>query len=65
MYTAAQEADMTGIVFYMGIFVAIFVSISVAVSLCFFSMAISAEDKGRARRLADARMNARLLRFNL
>jgi hypothetical protein len=49
------------------ILVSISVSILVAIFLCFLPLFLSkaAEDKARARRLAEARMNARLLRFNL
>jgi hypothetical protein len=47
--------------------ISIFVSISVAI---FLPLVLSgkrtpAEDKARARRVADAKMNARLLRLNL
>jgi len=50
---------------------AIFVSIFVAIFLSFFPLIMSgkrwraAEDRERARRIADARMNARLLRLNI
>ena len=49
---------------------AIFVSIFVALFLMFLPLFLSgkrwtaAQDRARARRLADARMNARLLRLN-
>jgi hypothetical protein len=52
-----------------GIFIALFVSILVTFFLSFLPLILSgfkaAEDKARARRLADARMNARLLRLNI
>lgn len=54
-----------------GIFVAFFVSIYVAFSLSFLPLFLSgerwraAEDTARARRLADAKMNARLLRLDI
>jgi len=50
------------------IFVAIFIAMFVAI---FLPLILSlegwraAEDKARARRIADARMNARLLRLNI
>ena len=49
------------------IFVSISVGVFVAIFLAFLPLFMSkaAEDKARARRLAEARMNARLLRFNL
>jgi hypothetical protein len=51
-----------------GVFFAVFVAILVAVALPLMvsgGWARAAEEKARARRLADARMNARLLRMNL
>jgi hypothetical protein len=52
--------------------VAIFVSLFVALFVAIFVPLIlsgkewrAAEERARARRLADAKMNARLLRFNL
>jgi hypothetical protein len=51
--------------------IAIFVSILVAILAGFLPLIMSgegwraAQDKARARRLADARMNARLLRLNI
>jgi hypothetical protein len=53
------------------IFVSISVGIFVAIFLAFLPLFLSgerwraAEERARARRLAEARMNARLLRFNL
>jgi hypothetical protein len=54
------------------IFVAIFASVLVSIFIAIFLPLMllgkqwrAAEDKAHARRLADARMNARLLRFNL
>jgi len=50
---------------------AIFVAIFVAILASFLPLIMSgkrwraAEDRARARRLADARMNARLLRLNI
>ena len=52
----------------IGISVAIFFGILVAILLPLMMSGKrwkAAEDKARARRLADARMNARLLRLNL
>jgi hypothetical protein len=46
-------------------FVSIFVGIFVAIFLMFLPLWRTAEEKARARRIADARMNARLLRLNL
>jgi hypothetical protein len=48
------------------IFAAMFPSVLIAICLPFLPRLLSgAEEKEHARRLADARMNARLLRFNL
>jgi len=53
------------------IFVALFAGIFVAIFLMFLPLILSgkqwraAEDRAHARRIADAKMNARLLRFNL
>jgi hypothetical protein len=55
----------------VAVFVAIFAAIFAAIFLPFLLMLSSgkrwkaAEDRARARRIADARMNARLLRLNL
>jgi hypothetical protein len=49
-------------------YVAISVGILITVSLCFLSITISGkqwQEKARARRMAEHRMNARLLRLNL
>jgi len=51
--------------------IAIFVGIFVAILLSFFPLILSgkrwraAQDRAHARRIADARMNARLLRLNI
>jgi hypothetical protein len=50
------------------IFVAIFVGLFVAIILALMPLGTewrAAQDRARARRLADAKMNARLLRFNI
>jgi hypothetical protein len=50
------------------IFVAVFMAFFIAVLLPLFlsgEQSRAAQEKARARRIADARMNARLLRFNL
>jgi hypothetical protein len=48
------------------IFVTMVPSILIAILLPFLPLMLSgAEEKAHARRLADAKMNARLLRFNL
>lgn len=50
---------------------AIFGGIFIAIILSFFPLIVSGkrwtevQDKARARRIAEARMNARLLRFNI
>lgn len=52
----------------IGVFIAMFVSILVAVFLppiLSLKQWRAAQDRERARRLADAKMNARLLRLNL
>ncbi len=53
-------------IFTAMILIAMFVPIVVAILLTFLPLIRSeAEERAHARRLADARMNARLLRFNL
>lgn len=49
------------------IFVAIFTGVFVAICLSLFSAQYwrAEQDRARARRLADVRMNARLLRLNI
>ena len=53
------------------IFVAIYLALFAAIFLLFLPLIMSgeqwraAQDKARQRRIADARMNARLLRLNL
>ena len=47
------------------IFVSIFIGIFAAVSLMFLPLWRAAEERDRARRIVDAKMNARLLRLNL
>jgi len=47
------------------IFISIFAGILVAMFLAFLPLWKAADDKAHARRIADAKMNARLLRFNL
>jgi hypothetical protein len=54
-----READM-GVAIFVSIFVGSFVAIALALS-----GSKAAEDRAHARRMADARMNARLLRLNL
>jgi hypothetical protein len=55
----------------IAIFVAIFGGVFVAIFLAFLPLIMpgkqwrAAEDRARVRRLADARMNARLLRLNI
>ena len=49
----------------IAIFVSIFAGIFVAIFLMFLPIWRAAEDRARARRTADAKMNARLLRLNL
>ena len=50
---------------FVSIFVGSFVSIFVGSFLMFLPLWSAAEDRARARHIADARMNARLLRLNL
>ncbi len=53
-------------IFAAAILMAMFVPIVIAIFLTFLPLLLSgAEEKAHARRLADARMNARLLRMNL
>jgi hypothetical protein len=52
----------------VAIFAAIFIALFVAIFLPLILSGerwIAAQDKARARRIADARMNARLLRLNI
>ncbi len=49
----------------MAIVVAIVVAILVAILLPMAFLGAEAQEKARARRMAEHRMNARLLRFNL
>ena len=64
---SSEETDMEA----AAIFVAIFVASFIAIFLSFLPLILSgkrsraAEDRARARRIADARMNARLLRLNI
>jgi hypothetical protein len=57
----SRETDMQAI----AIFVSILAGIFVAIFLMFLPIWRAAEDRARARRIADAKMNARLLRLNL
>jgi hypothetical protein len=53
---------------FVAIFMAMFISLFTAIFLSLFfsgERSKAAQEKARARRLADAKMNARLLRFNL
>ncbi len=53
-------------IFASAIFAAMFPSILIAIFLPFLPLILSpAEEKAHARRIADAKMNARLLRLNL
>jgi len=47
------------------LFVSIFAGIFVAVFLMFLPLWKAAEEKAHSRRIADAKMNARLLRLNI
>jgi hypothetical protein len=49
-----------GIAIFVSIFLCSFIAIALALS-----GSKAAEDRARARRIVDAKMNARLLRFNL
>ena len=62
MYTVGGRLDM-GASIFVSIFVAIFVAIFLSMMSGEHSKA--AQDRARARRIADARMNARLLRLNI
>jgi hypothetical protein len=56
------------VAFFLPIFVAMFITLFVAVSLPLIMSGKrwkAAEERARARRIADAKMNARLLRLNL
>jgi hypothetical protein len=49
-------------------FIAIFIAVFVAIFLPLMALSTesrAAQDKARARRIADAKMNARLLRLNI
>ncbi len=59
---------MESTAFYLGLWIALLVSIAIAVLLPLLMSGERfrvAEEKAHARRLTDARMKARLLRFNL
>ena len=59
---------MAAVGVFIAIFVALFAALFVAILLPFMMSGErwrAAEEKARARRIADARMNARLLRLNL
>jgi hypothetical protein len=56
----SQETDMEA-----ARFVAIFFPLFVAIILAFSTEWKAEQDRARARRIADARMNARLLRFDI
>ena len=61
---SSQESDMAAV----GIFIAVFVALFVAIFLALMTLGErwrAAEEKARGRRIAEARMNARLLRLNL
>jgi hypothetical protein len=63
---SSQETDMEA----GAIFVAIFAGILVAIFLSFLPLILgeqwkAAQDRAHARRMVDAKMNARLLRLNL
>lgn len=63
-----MEATATSVAIFVAIFAAIFVAIFVAVFLPLFlsgERSIAAQERARARRLAEAKMNARLLRLNI
>lgn len=59
-----QEPDMEATAVFMAIFVSLFVAILLPLILSGERWR-AAQDKARARRIADAKMNARLLRFNI
>jgi hypothetical protein len=53
---------------YVGVFVAVLPSLLIAMALPFIlsgKWVKDAQEKARVRRIQDAKMNARLLRFNL
>ena len=59
---------MEAIATFVAVFTAIFVAIFFAIFLPLIASGEqwrAAQERARARRIADARMNARLLRFNL
>jgi hypothetical protein len=58
---SSEETDMQA----AALFVSIFAGIFVAMFLMFLPLWKAAEDKAHARRIADAKMNARLLRLNI
>jgi hypothetical protein len=63
-----QEFDMEATATSVAIFAAVFVAIFVAVFLPLFlsgERSIAAQEGARARRMAEAKMNARLLRLNI
>jgi hypothetical protein len=62
--TSSQETDMHATAIFVAIFVAILVAIFLPLMLSGKRWR-AAEERARVRRIADARMNARLLRLNL
>jgi len=59
-----MEANALFVAISVAVFVALFIAVFLPLLLS-GKRAKAAEDRARARRLADARMNARLLRLNL
>ena len=55
---------MKDVAIFISIFVCLFIAICIPLVLS-GKQRRAAEDKARARRIADARMNARLLRLNI
>jgi hypothetical protein len=60
----SQETDMETVAIVVAIFVAMFLAMFLPLILSGERWRV-AQDRARARRIADARMNARLLRLNI
>jgi hypothetical protein len=72
VYTGRRRLHMGATVaFFVSLGVSVFVSLGVCFFICFLPSIMSgeqwraAQDRARARRMAEHRMNARLLRLNL
>jgi hypothetical protein len=61
---SSEETDMEPTAALIAVFVAIFVAIFLMLIMS-GERSLAAEERAHARRIAEAKMNARLLRFNI